>query len=109
MKMKIQKNDTVRVIAGKDKGKTGKVVRALPSEGSVVVEGVNIITKHARAPRRGEKGQKVFFPKPINVSKVQILCPKCGEASRIGIRQLSGDARQKRERFCKKCKQILTA
>lgn len=96
------------MIAGKDKGKTGKVVRALPSEGSVVVEGVNIVTKHARAPRKGEKGQKVFFPKPISTSKVQLICPKCGEASRVGVRVLAGDVRQKRERFCKKCKALLT-
>ncbi|MDO8490278.1 MAG: 50S ribosomal protein L24 [bacterium] len=108
MKMKIQKNDTVRVIAGKDKGKSGKVIRALPTKGSVVVEGVNIVTKHVRGARAGEKGQKVFFPKPLNVSKVMLLCPKCGEPARVGVRVLEGDLRQKRERFCKNCKQLLS-
>lgn len=109
MKMKIQKNDTVRIIAGKDKGKTGKVVRAYPTEGAVVVEGVNIVTKHARAPRPGEKGQKVFFPKAVPVSKVMLVCPKCSEAVRVGVRVLSGEFRGTRERFCKKCTQLLTA
>ncbi|MBI4268365.1 50S ribosomal protein L24 [Candidatus Uhrbacteria bacterium] len=107
--MKIKKNDTVRIIAGKDKGKTGKVVRAYPAEGKVVVEGVNIVTKHARAPRSGEKGQKVFFPKAVSAAKVMLVCPKCSTAARIGIRILAGDLRGKRERFCKKCSQLLTA
>lgn len=110
MKMKIQKNDTVRVIAGKDKGKTGKVVRAYPAEARIVVEGVNIVTKHARAGKSGEKGQKVFFPKAISVAKVMLMCPHCSQATRVGVRILSEqDAKQARERFCKKCTQLISA
>lgn len=106
--MHIKKNDTVKIITGKDRGKTGKVVRAYPENSQVVVEGANLVVRHARARRAGEKGQKMYFPKPLAVSKVMLLCPKCSEPSRIGVRTLpSTDMRQKKERFCKKCKQAV--
>ncbi|MBI4239611.1 50S ribosomal protein L24 [Candidatus Uhrbacteria bacterium] len=107
--MNIRKNDTVKIIAGKDRGKTGKVLKAFPSEGLLVVEGVNIVTKHVRTRQRGEKGQKVYFPGRINVSKVMVVCPKCGQPTRVGMVVGSQDLKQKKERICKKCKQSLTA
>ncbi|MEK7619537.1 MAG: 50S ribosomal protein L24 [Patescibacteria group bacterium] len=103
--MKIKKNDTIKVIAGKDRGKTGKVIRAYPENEKVVVEGINLVVRHVRARRSGEKGQKMYFPKPIALAKIMLVCPKCGEPSRLGYRTLeSQDMRQKKERFCKKCK-----
>ncbi len=100
--MKIKKNDTVKVLTGKDKGKSGKVVRAYPESQKVVVEGLNLIVKHVRARSSGERGQRVYMPAPLRLSKVQLVCQSCGKATRIGSRVVEG-ARTKRERICKKC------
>ncbi len=107
MKLKIKKNDTVRVIAGKDKGKTGKVLRANPQTGTLVIEGVNLVTKHVRARSKGEKGQKTYFPKALTISKVMLVCDKCSKPTRVGIKILEGESRKKRERFCKSCDQLI--
>lgn len=69
--MKIKKGDNVKILVGKYKGRTGKVVRALPAEGKIVVEGVNIAKKHTRPKREGEKGEIIEFPRPIHVSNAQ--------------------------------------
>ena len=106
--MKVRKNDKVIVITGKDKGKSGKVLRVHPKLGKVVVEGVNIVTKHVRPRNSNEKGQKAFFPAKLDVSKVMVLCPKCGKATRVGYRKTES-AKQKNERICKKCHQAFTA
>lgn len=100
--MKIKKNDTVKVLTGKDKGKSGKVVRAYPESQKVVVEGLNLIVKHVRASKSGERGQRIYMPAPLRLSKVQLVCQSCGKATRIGSREVEG-ARHKRERICKKC------
>jgi large subunit ribosomal protein L24 len=97
--MKIKKGDTVLVISGKWKGKTGKVLRAFPREMKVLVEGVNIVKKHQRPRRTGEKGQIVEIPKPIPVSKVKLICPSCKKATRISYK-IEGD---EKFRVCKKC------
>lgn len=106
--MKIKKNDTVKIIAGKDKGKSGKVMRALPEDNAVIVDGLNLVVKHVKPRNAGEKGQKMYFPKPISTSKLMIVCDKCGQPTRVGYRMLDGESRAKKERFCKKCKQLLT-
>lgn len=98
--MKILSSDTVQIIAGKDKGKTGKVMRALPKVGKVVVEKVNIVTKHIKKRADGTPGQIVKFEKPIDVSNVKIVCPHCKKAARVGYRILEN---KKKARFCKKC------
>lgn len=100
--MKIKKNDTVTLLAGKDKGKTGKVLRVHLDRQKVVVEGANLVVKHVKARKEGESGQRIYLPSAIGVSKVQIVCPSCGKQTRIGSRAVEG-ARTKRERFCKKC------
>lgn len=82
--MKIKKGDTVIVTAGKDKGKEGKVVRAFPKQSEVLVEGVNIITRHQKSKRRGQQGQIVKKPVPINVSNVSVKDVKTGKPSRVG-------------------------
>jgi large subunit ribosomal protein L24 len=97
--MKIKKGDTVLVISGKWRGKTGKVLRAFPREFKVLVEGVNIVKKHQRPRRAGEKGQIVEIPKPIHVSKVKLVCPSCKKATRVGYK-IEGD---EKFRICKKC------
>lgn len=100
MKFKIKKGDVVQVIAGKDKGKEGKVTQVLGKENRVVVDGVNISFKHLRARQNDKSGQKIQFFAPIDISNVQLVCPKCKKNSRVGI-QLTAD--KERVRICKKC------
>ncbi len=107
--MKIKKNDKVLIISGKDRGKTGKVLRVFPKEGRILVEGVNIVKKHQKPKREGEKGQVIQLPKPIDASNVKIICPNCGKASRIGYKIILKDKKQKmKTRICKKCGQELS-
>ncbi|MEK7649276.1 MAG: 50S ribosomal protein L24 [Patescibacteria group bacterium] len=107
--LKIHKQDTVKVIAGKEKGKTGKVVRVLREERKVAIEGVNVVARHIRPRKGGEKGQKIYFPAPLAISKVMLICPKCTAPTRVGYQTLEGDFRKKKERVCKKCKALLGA
>ena len=99
--MKIKKGDNVLIIAGKDKGKTGKIFKALPKEGGVLIEGVNMRKKSVRPKREGEKGQIVPVPAVLNVSNIKLICPKCGKAVRVGYK-LEG---KEKSRVCKKCGQ----
>lgn len=99
--MKIKKGDTVLITAGKDRGKTGKVFRALPKEQGVLVEGINLRKKHVRPKKQGEKGQIVQVPAVLDISNVKIICSKCGKATRVGCRIEKGE----KKRICKKCKQ----
>jgi large subunit ribosomal protein L24 len=100
--MKIISSDTVQVIAGKDKGKTGKVMRALHDSKKIVVEKVNVITKHIKKRADGTPGQIVKFEKPIDVSNVKIICPNCKKPARVGYKKLENG---KKARFCKKCQE----
>lgn len=88
--MKIQKNDNVIVLAGKDKGKTGKVLRALPKEGRVIVEGVNIVKKHQKRRMAGVPGEVVNKTMPIDVSNVALVDPKTKKATRVGYKVEGG-------------------
>ncbi|MDD2732216.1 MAG: 50S ribosomal protein L24 [Candidatus Pacebacteria bacterium] len=99
--MKIKKGDTVLIISGKDKGKRAKVIKALPKEEKIIVEGVNLRKKSVRPKRTGEKGQIVTLPHPIYVSDAKIICPKCSQAARIGYKVEN----KKKYRICKKCRQ----
>lgn len=99
--MKIRKNDQVLIISGKDRGRKGKVIEALPKQGKVVVEGLNIRKKHIRPKKSGEKGQIVELPAPLDGSDVKIICPKCGKAVRVRYKIEGG----KKYRVCKKCGQ----
>lgn len=101
--MRIKKGDLVKKIAGKDKGKQGKVIRTLPSEGKIVVEKLNIVKKHQKARREGERGQRVEVPAPFDVSNAMIVCPSCGKSTRIAY-SFAGD---KKVRICKKCSKEL--
>ena len=97
--MNIKKDDKVVVLSGKDKGKQGKVLVADPKAGKVVVEGVNVATKHQRAQKQGQEGGIIKVETPIYVSKVQLVCPKCGKSTRVGHKIENG----KKSRVCKKC------
>ncbi|MBU1089806.1 50S ribosomal protein L24 [Patescibacteria group bacterium] len=98
--MKILSSDTVLITAGKDKGKTGKVMRADHSARKIVVEKVNIVTKHIKKRADGTPGQIVKFEKPIDVSNVKLVCPNCKKPARVGFKKLENG---KKARFCKKC------
>ena len=100
--MKIKKDDTVLIISGKDRGRKGKVLEVLPKEGKISVEGVNLLKKHQKPKKSGEKGQIIQLPKPISISNVKLICPKCGKATRTGYK-FSED--KKKYRICKKCEQ----
>jgi large subunit ribosomal protein L24 len=98
--VKLKKGDNVLVISGKDKGKAAKILRSLPKEGKILVEGVNFQQKHMRPKKQGEKGQIVKVPAPFQASNVKFICPKCGKATRLGYK--IGD--KMKNRICKKCK-----
>jgi len=82
--MKVRKGDTVIVIAGKDRGKSGQVVRAFPKKDTVLVEGVNVVKKHQRARRQGQRGQIIDKALPLHVSNVALKDPKTGKPTRVG-------------------------
>lgn len=99
---RVKRNDTVRVISGKDAGKEGRVVRVLPARQRVMVEGVNRVTKHKRVQqtRRGaQEGGITHEEAPIHISNVMPVCPKCGAPTRVGARVIDG----KKHRVCRKC------
>ena len=99
-KMSIRRGDRVVVLSGKDKAKKGKVIMALPKEGRVKVEGVNMIKKHAKPTPKVPQGGIREMEAPLPVSKVMLICPACNKPTRIGKR-LTADGR--RVRTCKKC------
>ena len=98
--MNVKKGDTVKVIAGKDKGKEGEVMSALPKKGRVVVEKVNVVKKAQRPTQANPQGGIMSMEAPINVSNVMLVCPKCSAATRVGHRF---DEAGKKHRVCKKC------
>jgi large subunit ribosomal protein L24 len=101
----IKKNDNVLVIAGRDRGKRGRVLSVHPDKGRVVVEGVNVIKRHTKAnPQKNVKGGIVEREAPLAASNVQLVCPECGTAARVG-RKLQDDGR--RVRYCVKCKGVV--
>lgn len=104
VRLKIKKGDTVLVRVGKDRGKTGKVLAMFPKEGRLVVEGRNLVKKHVRPRRAGEKGQRIEAPAPMPIARVMLLCPSCQKATRVAIRRPAPHAR---ERVCKKCKAVI--
>lgn len=106
--MNIKKNDKVQIIAGKDKGKSGKVLQVSPKEGRVSVEGLNLLIKHMRPRREGEKGQRIEFPAFLPVSNVMLVCPKCDKATRVAYKMVAAaDGRQKKYRTCRKCQAVI--
>jgi large subunit ribosomal protein L24 len=101
--MKIKKDDIVLIISGKYRNKTGKILKAFPKKSQVLVEGINLRKKHQKPKRTGEKGQIIEMPAPLATSNVQLICPKCKKATRVGYRIEGG----KKYRICKKCDKAL--
>ena len=103
-KLHVKRDDTVIVISGKDKGKKGKVLTVGVSKRTVIVEGINMVTKHTKARRAGETGGIVTQEAPIYACKVMLICPKCGEKTRVGYKILADGTKT---RMCKKCMEVL--
>jgi len=97
--MKLLKNDLVKIVVGKDKGKTGKVEKVFSKESKVLVEGVNQYKRHMKARQQGQKSEIITITKPLSVANVALICPKCKEQTRIGY-IISKETKQ---RICKKC------
>jgi len=107
--MKIKKGDNVKILSGKDRGKTGKVSRVMsgcarsgaarPCAGKAFVEGLNLVKKHIRPRKQGEKGQRVSVPAAIDISSLMLVCPKCSKATRVGFKV----SEKNKFRICKKC------
>ena len=97
--MKIRKGDNVQVLSGNDKGKTGEVLEVIPGTQKIIVKGINVRKKHVKARKQGEEGGIIPVECAIHASKVNVVCPKCGKATRIGY-QIEKD---QKVRVCKKC------
>ena len=102
--MKLKKDDIVKVIAGKDKGKEGKIIQVFPKLNKVVVDKVNIYKKHLKSQQKGQAGQIIEFSAPLDASNVMLVCPQCGRATKVGYK-LSADS--KKIRICKHCKKSI--
>ena len=101
----LRKNDNVLVIAGKDRGKKGRVLKIVAAKNRLVVEGVNMIKRHTKAnPQRNIKGGIIEREAPLHASNVQLVCPECGKPTRIG-RRILGDGRK--VRICRKCEGVV--
>jgi large subunit ribosomal protein L24 len=104
MAAKVKKNDTVQVLAGRDRGKRGKVTRVITKDERVVVEGVNIRKRHTKAQRPGEQAGIVEFPAPLAASNVNVVCPKCDRPTRVGFRVLEDG---KKVRVCRRDGEVI--
>lgn len=105
MAKKIKKGDLVEIRIGKDKGKRGRVLKVWPKKNKIIVEGLNLVYKHLKPKREGEKGQRVQIPAPLYISKVMLVCPHCHKPTRVGFRIFEN---KKKARICKKCKEIIS-
>jgi large subunit ribosomal protein L24 len=101
---KIRKNDIVYVLAGRDKGKTGKVFRVFLGKDRALVEGINYVKKHARKSKQDQQGGIVQKESAIHLSNLALYCKTCGKASRFGINVLADGTKS---RFCKRCKEVI--
>ena len=97
--MKIKKGDTVEVLSGNDKGKTGEVLEIIPKTSRVIVKGINIRKKHIKPKKQGEEGGIIPVECSIHSSKVNVVCPKCNKATRIAMKKEG----KEKIRVCKKC------
>ena len=103
-KLHVKKDDLVMIVAGKDKGKSGKVLRVLPEKERVLVENINLIKRHTRPSQTNSEGGIIEKEAPVAISNVQLLCPGCSKPARTGIKVLEDGSKA---RFCKKCNEIV--
>ncbi len=97
--MKIKKGDNVKVLSGNDKGKTGEVLEVIPKTQKIIVKGINVRKKHVKPRKQGEEGGIIPVECAIHASKVNVVCPKCGKATKIGYEI----EKEQKVRVCKKC------
>jgi large subunit ribosomal protein L24 len=100
----IKKNDTVKVLAGKDRGKTGKVLKVYPGMNRLIVQGVNFTKKHARRTRQDQQGGIIERESPLDISNVQVVCTGCNRPTRLGFDKLKDGSKV---RYCRKCNEAL--
>ena len=98
--MYIHKGDTVKILSGKDRGKSGPVLKVLPESNRIIVEGFNLYKKRSKPKKQGQKGETIFVPRPIHASSVMMVCGSCKVASKVGFSEEGG----RKIRYCKKCK-----
>ena len=103
IKLHVKKGDTVVVLSGKDKGKQGKIISAMPKAGKVVVEGINKVKRHSKPSLKVPQGGIITKEMPLRVCKVQLVCPACNKPTRIGHKDVNG----KNSRVCKKCGEVI--
>ena len=103
-KYRIKKNDIVQVIAGKDKGKTGKVMRLVPKKDRAIVEKINMVKRHMKPNQQTRQGGILEKEAPIAISNLMLVCSKCTDPTRVGYKILDDD---RKVRFCKKCGEII--
>lgn len=101
--MRLKKGDQVIVTVGKDKGRKGKIEKVFPQRAMVLIPGINIYKKHVKPRDKGKPGGIIDVVRPMCISKVALLCPKCGQRTRVGWQA----EEEKKERICKKCKAII--
>lgn len=100
--MKIKKDDLVKILLGKDRGKTGKVLRVFTKEKKILVEGINVYKRHVRKINNNEGGI-IDISKPVDISNTALVCPKCKKETRVGYRTVGTE----KVRFCKKCQEVI--
>lgn len=103
MKLNIKSGDNVKILSGKDKGKEGKIIQALPKKAQVIVEDVNKVKRHTKPSLKAPQGGILQKEMPLDVSKVQLICPSCGKPTRVAHKIVDG----KNHRACKKCGEII--
>ncbi len=109
VKARIRSGDTVEIISGREKGAQGEVMRVLPRKHKIVVQGVNVRKKHQRQVQAGGRTMSpgiIQFEAPVDISNVMLVCPKCGELTRVGFLR---DEEGERQRVCKKCESVVDA
>ena len=103
VKLHVKKGDTVVVLSGKDKGKQGKIITAMPKAGKVIVEGINKVKRHSKPSLKVPQGGIITKEMPLHACKVQLVCPACNKPTRIGHKEVNG----KNSRVCKKCGEVI--
>jgi len=101
---KIKKNDTVKILTGKDKGKTGKVLTVFPGTGRALVQGLNLVKKHARRTKEDQQGGVIQKESPLHISNLMVVCQKCNKPTRVSFSMLSDGTKT---RICRKCKELI--
>ena len=100
----VRKNDLVKVIAGKEKGKTGKVLKVFPDRMQALVQGLNFVKKHVRRKREDQQGGIIQKENPIQLSNLMLYCTKCNRPARVGVRTLEDGTKV---RVCRKCREVI--